>query len=90
MFPNLKKNFFDVLKRSRKEVNRSNQEQGRNGETQVKSRYELNGWKMSRTGKGHDYRATRKNMWTGKTETKYVEVKTGNSQLSRLQRKKKK
>ena len=82
--------FFDVFKRSRKEINRSNQEQGKAGEEQVKAKYELNGYKVTRTGKGHDYRATKKNWWTGKRETKYVEVKTGNAKLSPLQRKKKK
>lgn len=90
MYKKILKSFFDMLKRSRRDVNRANQEQGRNGESQVKARYEMNGWKMTRTGKGHDYRATRKNWGTGKTETKYVEVKTGNSQLSDLQKKKKK
>jgi hypothetical protein len=44
--------FFDVFKRSRKEINRSNQEQGKDGEEQVKAKYELNGYKVTRTGKG--------------------------------------
>ena len=87
---NLKAGILGILKRTRREVNRSNQEQGRSGEAQTKAKWEMNGWKMERTGKGHDYRATRKNWGTGKTETKYVEVKTGNSQLSPLQKKKKK
>ena len=86
---NLKAGILGILKRSRREVNQSNQEQGRSGEAQAKAKWEMNGWKMTRTGKGHDYRATRKNWRTGKTETKYVEVKTGNSQLSPLQQKKK-
>ncbi len=87
---NLKAGILGILKRTRKEVNQSNQEQGRSGEAQTKAKWEMNGWKMTRTGRGHDYRATRKNWRTGKTETKYVEVKTGNSQLSSLQEKKKK
>ncbi len=87
---NLKAGILGILKRTRREVNQSNQEQGRSGEAQAKSKWEMNGWKMTRTGRGHDYRATRKNWRTGKTETKYVEVKTGNSQLSPLQEKKKK
>jgi len=86
----LKAGILGILRRSRREVNHSNQEQGRSGEAQAKAKWEMNGWKMTRTGKGHDYRATRKNWRTGKTETKYVEVKTGNSQLSPLQKKKKK
>ena len=87
---NLKAGILGILRRSRREINQANQEQGRSGEAQVKARYEMNGWAVTRTGKGHDYRVTRKNWTTGKTETKYVEVKTGNSQLSPLQRKKKK
>ena len=71
-------------------MNRDNQAQGRAGEEQVKAKYELNGYKVTRTGKGHDYRATKRNWFTGKRETKYIEVKTGNSKLSPLQRKKKK
>ena len=87
---NLKAGILGILKRSRREVNQSNQEQGKSGESQAKAKWEMNGWKMTRTGTGHDYRATRKNWRTGKTETKYVEVKTGNSPLSPLQKKKKK
>lgn len=81
---------FDIFKRNRREVNKANQEQGKAGEEQVKAKYEFNGYKVERTGKGHDYRATKRNWFSGKKETKYVEVKTGNSKLSPLQRKKKK
>ena len=81
--------FFDIFKRSRKEVIKDNQQQGKAGEEQVKAKYELNGYKVTRTGRGHDYRATKKNWLNGKRETKYVEVKTGNSKLSPLQKKKK-
>jgi len=50
----------------------------------------LIGWEMTRTGAGHDYRATRINRHTGKKETYYVEIKTGDSPLSPLQKKMKK
>jgi|SaaInlStandDraft_5_1057022.scaffolds.fasta_scaffold39812_2 hypothetical protein len=90
MIENFKMGNFSIWKRTRKEVNTTNQNQGKAGETQTKTVWEWDGWKMTRTGRGHDYRATRKNPITGKTETKYVEVKTGNSKLSTLQRKKKK
>ncbi len=79
--------FFDVLKKSRKQVNRDNQEQGRAGEKKIKDEYEFSGYKVSRTGKGHDLKAEKKD-WFGNKTTKYIEVKTGNSKLSKLQKKK--
>jgi hypothetical protein len=81
--------FFDAFKKSRSEVNRENQHQGKAGEEQIKQRYEFNGYEVERTGKGHDLKAKRLDWLTGKKETKYIEVKTGNSPLSRLQKKKK-
>jgi len=80
---------FDVFKKSRREVNRENQRQGKAGEDQIKDKYKFNGYDVKRTGKGHDLKATKKNFWTGKKETKYIEVKTGKSKLSPLQKKKK-
>lgn len=80
---------FDVFKKSRREVNRDNQHQGKSGEEQIRQKYEINGYKVERTGRGHDLRAKRQNWLTGKKETKYIEVKTGNSSLSKLQKKKK-
>lgn len=44
---------------------------------------------MKRTGRGHDFKATRSNWLTGKKETRYVEVKTGGAKLSPLQKRKK-
>ena len=49
--------FFDVLKKSRRQVNRENQEQGREGERRIKEEYEFSGYKIKRTGKGHDLKA---------------------------------
>ena len=80
---------FWPFKRSRREVNRSNQEQGKAGEEQVKREYEMRGHDVERTGKGHDFKVSKRNWLTGKKEIKYVEVKTGNSPLSPLQKKKK-
>lgn len=81
--------FFDVFKKNRKEIIRDNQHQGRSGEEQIRQNYEFNGYKVERTGRGHDMKAKRRNWITGRNETKYIEVKTGNSPLSRLQKKKK-
>ena|GEM_PF-909877 len=80
--------FFDAFKKSRKQVNRENQEQGKAGEKRIKEEYEFSGYKVKRTGKGHDLKAEKKDWFTGKKETKYIEVKTGNSKLSKLQKKK--
>ena len=78
------------FKRSKKEVIRDNKAKGKRAEEQVKTEYEMNGWNMERTDRGHDYKATKRNWLTGKKETKYVEVKSGNAKLSPLQKKKKK
>ncbi|WP_371504513.1 hypothetical protein [Nitrosopumilus adriaticus] len=80
--------FFDALKKSRKQVNRENQEQGKAGERKIKEEYEFSGYKVTRTGKGHDLKAEKKDWFTGQKKTKYIEVKTGNSKLSKLQKKK--
>jgi hypothetical protein len=80
---------FDIFKKSRREIIRENQSKGKEGEEHIRRKYEFNGYKVERTGKGHDFKAERKDWLTGKKETKYIEVKTGNSKLSDLQRKKK-
>ena len=81
--------FFGRFKKSRRQINRENQQQGKEGEDAVRQKYEFNGYKMERTGHGHDFKATKKNGWTGEKESKYVEVKTGESQLSDLQKRRK-
>ena len=81
--------FFGRFKKSRRQINRENQQQGKEGEDAVRQKYEFNGYEMERTGHGHDFKATKKNWWTGKKESKYVEVKTGESQLSDLQKRRK-
>ena len=83
----------DMLGRriSKKQLNREKMDEirrkGRAGEDTVRMQYELQGYRMERTGRGHDFKATRQDILTGRKESKYVEVKTGNSQLSRLQSK---
>ncbi len=80
---------FNFFKRNRREINAENQCRGKQGEESVKSNYESRGYKVKRTGKGHDYKVSKRDLFTGKKESKYVEVKTGNSKLSKLQKKKK-
>ena len=71
-------------------MNRENQSQGRQGEEQARREYEFSGHEVERTGKGHDLKVTKRDLLTGKKgKPKYVEVKTGNSKLSELQKKKK-
>ena len=64
----------------------SNQERGRKSEAKAKRNFELRGYNMERNGPGYDYKATKTNHATGKKETKYVEVKSGTSQLTDIQK----
>ena len=81
---------FDIFGQSRRSINRQNQEQGREGERMVRAKYEFAGYKVQRTGRGHDFKITKRDPFTGKTtKPEYHEVKTGNSPLSPLQKKKK-
>ena len=82
--------FFNIFKKSKRQQIRDNADQGREGEAQVRSKYEMNGYTVKRTGRGSDYRATKRNWLTGKLKAVYVEVKTGNAKLSPLQKKKRK
>ena len=78
-----------LFKRSKRQVIRDNATKGAEAERTVKAKYELMGYKMERTGHGSDWKASRHNYLTGKKETKLVEVKTGDAQLSPLQKKRK-
>ena len=82
--------FFNIFKKTKRKQIRDNADQGREGEAQVRSKYEMNGYTVKRTGRGSDYRATKRNWLTGKLKAVYVEVKTGNAKLSPLQKKKRK
>ena len=81
--------FDGIFRRSKRQVIKENAANGKNAERRVKAEYEMEGYEVERTGKGHDFKVTKKNWLTGKKETKYVEVKTGNAELSPLQKKKK-
>ena len=81
---------FDFLtpkehKRARLQRNKA---RGKAAEDETMASYRvLGGYQVKRTGRGHDFKATRQDVFTGKKETKYVEVKSGNAQLSKLQKK---
>lgn len=79
--------FFNFFKKSRWQINKENQERGKEAERQIKAEYELSGKKMQRTGRGHDYKATWYDWITGKNKSEYVEVKSGNAKLSPTQKK---
>ena len=66
-----------------------NAARGAEAERLVKARRELAGGTVEHTGRGSDYKVTRRNWFTGKKETTLVEVKTGNAKLSPLQKKRK-
>jgi len=62
------------------------QRKGKAAEEIIKLRYEILGYEVERTGRGHDYLVTKRNLFTGKIiDRKYIEVKYGDSPLSELQ-----
>jgi hypothetical protein len=64
---------------------------GKAGEEIYKLKAQLfRGAKVERTGRGHDFKETTRDLWTGRVITKYKEVKTGNARLSKLQKRTKK
>jgi len=63
-----------------------NRRRGKIGEDMVRTRYIMRGYEVERTGRGHDFKVRKRDPFTGRViETKYVEVKTGNAKLSKLQ-----
>ena len=83
--------FFDIFKKSSKEVIRENQSRGRDGEEQARREYEFSGHEVEKIHRGGDLKVTKRDWLTGKKgKSKIVEVKTGNSKLSKLQKKKQK
>lgn len=69
-------------------------EKGRFGEEYAKLQAALWGYKLKRTGRGHNFLAERTDIsapFSGKKERVYVEVKRGpHARLSKLQKKRKK
>jgi hypothetical protein len=95
VFGNIVKRDLFGRKRSKKEIKREvlseNKAQGRAGEQTVRAKYAMQGYETERTGRGHDFRARKRDFVTGRViESKVVEVKTGKAKLSKLQRKTKK
>jgi len=87
----IKKDFFGrkiPKKALKREVLEENQRKGRAGEDAVRMKYAMQGYEVERTGKGHDFRVKKRDIFTGRvTQSKVVEVKTGDAKLSKLQKK---
>ena len=72
-----------VTKSAKRSILGANKRKGKRAENRVMNEYKNKGWNVKKTGKGHDFKATKTtDMWTGKKTTKYVEVKTGDAKLS--------
>ena len=85
---------FDLWPISKKEkkvaVIRQNQMRGKSAEDIVAMNYGLRGYEVERTGKGSDFRVRRRDLFSGRVvESKQIEVKSGNAELSKLQQKNK-
>jgi hypothetical protein len=66
----------------------SNRRQGVAAEDESMFEDRIQGYEVERTGRGHDYVRRKRDLLTGKvTKTQYVEVKSGNAKLSKLQKK---
>ena len=61
---------------------KENQEQGRMGERRFRFWALTLGWDVERTGRGSDYRMSKRDPWTGRKRNRLIDVKTGNSPLS--------
>ncbi len=68
----------------------NNRAKGALGEASVALKYVLAGYDVERTGRGHDFRVTKRDLFTGKkVDEVFIEVKTGGSRLSRKQKEEK-
>ncbi len=87
-------NFFRNL--TKKEENREQmrrvRDQGKDGEDKTRFRWQLKGYEVERTGKGHDFYARKREPFTNRVvDSKYIETKTGkHAKPSKLQKKMKK
>lgn len=63
-----------------------NRRKGKTAEEIVKWRYLIMGYDVERTGRGHDFRVRKRDLFTARViDSKYIEVKSGNAKLSKLQ-----
>lgn len=97
MCDNIRMGFGNLFRGpSKKEQNREQmrrvQDQGKSGEDQVRAKWQLRGYELKRTGRGHDYYATKRDPLTNRVvDSKYIEAKSGeHARPSKLQEKMKK
>jgi len=85
LFDNFEKSVSKTKKRTTLGVNKF---KGKMSESMFEDGERMKGNKVTRTGRGHDYKVTHRHPLTGKYEgTTYHEVKSGNGKLSKLQKK---
>ena len=82
---------LDKLKKTTKRIILTeNKFKGKMAETNTEIKYRMGGYEIKRTGIGHDYHAVKRDIFNRKIDEKYIEVKTGNSKLSKRQKSAKK
>jgi len=69
----------------RRRVSRESQRKGKAAEEIVKQHYQLRGYEVTRTGRGHDFKAIKRDLLGRIVDVVYIEVKYGDSQLSDVQ-----
>ena len=92
--------FGDILRRnpisgrkiSKREIKRDviaeNRCKGRDAEQSYRTRAQMAGYEVERTGRGHDFKIRKRDPLTGKViYTGYREIKSGNAKPSKLQNK---
>ena len=78
---------------TKKEQNREHmrrvQDQGKSGEDQVRTKWQIRGYEIERTGRGHDFYARKRDPLTNRVvDSKYIEAKSGDhARPSKLQEK---
>jgi len=79
------------MKRDKKDILKENIAKGKAGEEEVKEMYELQDYEVKKAFRGKDFIMEKRDLIEDKIiETKHIEVKTGKSKLSNLQKKTKK
>ena len=69
----------------RQRISRENQRKGKAAEEIIRQRYGLLGYEVRRTGRGHDFLVTKRDIMGKVINKKYIEVKYGDSPLSEVQ-----
>ena len=73
-------------KERRQRISREARRKGKVSEDIVAQRYGLYGYEVERTGRGSDFHVIKKDIFGNVLDSKDIEVKSGRSQLSELQK----